>query len=71
MTHTNEALWILRNNDDVERGHTPPDLHGGGGGAPHQLLRRGGRGGGEGEGDFGGLRGWENGAVRVSLGQIH
>ncbi len=44
-----------------DHGHSPLDLRGGGGGAPNQLLRRG---GGEGEGDFRGLGGRENGAVR-------
>lgn len=51
-----------------QEGPSPSDLHSGGRGAPNQFLRRGGRGG-EGKGDFGGLRGWENGAVR-DLGQI-
>lgn len=51
-----------------DEGHSPLDLHRGGRGAPNQFLRRRGRGG-EGDGNFRALGGWENGAVR-DLGQI-
>lgn len=52
-----------------EHGHSPLDLCGGGGRASQQLLRGGGSRGGEGEGQFGGFRGWKDGAVR-GLGQV-